>query len=145
MNKKPEQDAMLARAGGVHQVLRRHHWKVFFFCTQNHEVCAVPTSVDRFELRREKEGQKGRKHAKKSRSISVNLACMKRSMSAQLWQNTTSCQSTQSGSTLTKHLRGADANPFLNCCQRVQKLVCGNSPALRPSYPLLRDTVQSSH
>ena len=34
-----------------------------------------------------------------------NLACMKRSMSAQLWQITTSCQSTQNGSTLTKHSR----------------------------------------
>ena len=29
-----------------------------FFTTQNHEVCAVPTSVDRFKLRREKDGQK---------------------------------------------------------------------------------------
>ena len=28
------------------------------FSRQNHEVCAVPTSVDRFKLRREKDGQK---------------------------------------------------------------------------------------
>ena len=29
-----------------------------FFSAQNHETCAVPTPVDRFKLRREKDGQK---------------------------------------------------------------------------------------
>ena len=45
-------------------------------------------------------------------SISVNLACMKRSMSTQLWQCVTSPQSTQSGSTLTKHLRESRCKSF---------------------------------
>ena len=47
--------------------------------------------------------------------ICVNLACMKRSMRVQLWQSTTSPQSTRNGSTLTKHLRR-------NRCESVHEL-----------------------
>ena len=65
--------------------------------------------------------------------IALNLACTTRLMSEQLWQSTTSLQSTQSGSTLTKHLREANASPFTNGCQRIQERgqarpVCGDSP-----------------
>ena len=47
--------------------------------------------------------------------ICVNLACVKRSMSSQLWQSTTSLPSTQSRSTVTKQISSRI------CCQRVQK------------------------
>ena len=43
---------------------------VFFLSTlrADHEVCAVPTSVDRFKLRREKVGHRQKKRGKRKRT-----------------------------------------------------------------------------